>query len=190
MTDWWARRMRATADGVPINTLDGLAGKKKLRGPGRRPNPTPCIAPHSKEHLSLQHTHSLTLRPLPSTFDSSAAPVLQHIRPAVLHYCCKPLLLKVRLSIRGALNPYVLPPPAAPRSHPVAPTSTAWLPQDSCIRLPGPRRPKPSALPVLASVLANGVLLSETQYRLCHLILAVWRTSGGGVYTASRYTFP
>jgi hypothetical protein len=148
MTDWWARRMRATADGVPINTLDGLAGKKKLRGPGRRPNPTPCIAPHSKEHLSLQHAHSLTL------------------------------------------NPYVLPPPAAPRSHPVAPTPTAWLPQDSCIRLPGPRRPKPSALPVLASVLANGVLLSETQYRLCHLILAVWRTSGGGVYTASRYTFP
>jgi hypothetical protein len=67
---------------------------------------------------------------------------------------------------------------------------TAWLPQDSCIRLPGPRLPKPSALPVLASVLAYGVLLSETQYPLWQLILALWRTSGGSLYTTSRYTFP
>jgi len=42
---------------------------------------------------------------------------------------------------------------------------------------------------VLASVLAYGVLSSETQYRQWRLILACLRTSGG-VYTPSNYTLP
>jgi hypothetical protein len=42
---------------------------------------------------------------------------------------------------------------------------------------------------MLASVLAYGVLLSETQYRLWRPILPVLRTSAG-VYNTLRYTSP
>ena len=150
----------------------------------------------AQQSTPLSHcTHTYhALRPLPPTFDCSADPALQHSRLARLTTAASPLL-KVRLSIRGALNP-LCPAFAGPGRHAALHRSlTPWprlpgCPQDSCIRPPALRLPKPSALPVLASVLVYGVLLSETQYPLWQLILACWRTSGGAVYTTSRYTFP
>lgn len=183
--------------GVPINTRDGLAssGRRKATLAGWRGGRIQRRAPHSEAHLSLtSHTYH-ALRPLPPTFDSSADPVLQHIRLARLTTRCKPPLLKVRLSIRGALNP-LCPASAGPGQQAALHRALSpWprlpgCPQDSCIGLPPPRLQKPSALPMLASVLAYGVFLSETQYPLWQLILAFWRTSGGAVYTTSRYTFP
>ena len=191
--------MRATADGRANQHARRLGKLRSAKSYAcrlaRRQNPAPCTAPHSEAHLSLtSHTYH-ALRPLPPTFDSSADPVLQHIRLARLTTRCKPPLLKVRLSIRGALNP-LCPASAGPGQQAALHRALSpWprlpgCPQDSCIRLPPPRLQKPSALPMLASVLAYGVFLSETQYPLWQLILAFWRTSGGAVYTTSRYTFP
>lgn len=152
MTGSWARRMRATADGVPITTRDGLAGKK-LRGPGRQEaESTNAVRRTAQQRapLTLQHTRTrTTVRPLPPTFDSSAAPALQHIRPAAPHYCCKPPLLKVRLSIRGALNPYVLPPPAPDNMPRCTALHHALTPSCPWPRLPGCRRIAASVCQVL-----------------------------------------
>lgn len=149
--------MRATAYGVPINTRAGLAPGKSAKSfearQGRRQNPTPSFGvPQrtAKHHLSLQHTAHYTLhnalRPLPPTFVSSTDPSLQHIRLARLNYCCKPPLLKVRLSIRGALNP-LYPASAGPGHHAAlhctAHTLTPWP------RLPGCRRIAASVCQVL-----------------------------------------
>ena len=104
-------------------------------------------AESSAVHRTAQRSTPLTshtyhaLRPLPPTFDSSADPVLQHIRLARLTSRCKPPLLKVRLSIRGALNP-LCPVSAGPGQHAALHRAlTPWprlpgCPQDSCIRLP------------------------------------------------------
>lgn len=192
--------MRATADGRANQHARRLGKLRSAKSYAcrlaRRQNPAPCTAPHrTAKHTSHSlHTYH-ALRPLPPTFDSSADPVLQHIRLARLTTRCKPPLLKVRLSIRGALNP-LCPASAGPGQQAALHRALSpWprlpgCPQDSCIRLPPPRLQKPSALPMLASVLAYGVFLSETQYPLWQLILAFWRTSGGAVYTTSRYTFP
>lgn len=104
--------------GVPINTRDCLAGasrrkaSRRIRQASRRQNPTACNSPRSTSH---SRTLAHALPPLPPTFDSSTDPARQQVcRLARLasHYCCKPRLPKVRLSIRGVLNPYILPPPA------------------------------------------------------------------------------
>jgi len=158
----------------------------------QNPRPPRSTALHSKASTTSPSS-TLALRQHPPTFDSAVDPALlvQRLCPAPL--CCRPALFKVRHSIRGALNPYILPPPAPdtmPRctaSSPHAPT--AWLPQDSCIRLPDLNSHNPVQSPALASVLAYGVLLSETQYRQWRLILAASRTSGGS-YTTLRYTLP
>ena len=148
-----------------------------------------CTAQQSTRHLSLHHA----LRQLPPNFDSAADPALLVQRLTSAPRCCRPALFKVRHIIRGALNPYILPLPAPdtmPRCTAFSPHApTAWLPQDSCIRLPDLDSHNPVQSPALASVLAYGVLLSETQYRQWRLILACWRTSGG-VYTTLRYTLP
>lgn len=103
----------------------GKSAKSFEARQGRRQNATPSFGvPQrtAKHHLSLQHTAHYTLhnalRPLPPTFVfvSSTDPALQHIRLARLNYCCKPPLLKVRLSIRGALNP-LYPASAGPGHH-------------------------------------------------------------------------
>lgn len=116
MTGWWTRRMRATAYGVPINTRDGLApqaSRRKASRPGREGG---CTAAHSKAP-PLTPAHC-TLHTAQRTTPTTANLRLLHgpgsaAHPSCTpHYCCKPPLLKVRLSIRGALNPYVLPPPA------------------------------------------------------------------------------
>lgn len=193
--------MRAIADRSPINArerlVSGLAGDSaKTRQASSLDRIHARLgalhALHSKASTTSPSS-TLALRQHPPTFDSAVDPALlaQRLCPAPL--CCRPALFKVRHSIRGALNPYILPPPAPdtmPRctaSSPHAPT--AWLPQDSCIRLPDLDSHNPVQSPALASVLAYGVLLSETQYRQWRLILAASRTSGGP-YTTLRYTLP
>lgn len=184
---------------VPINTRDGLASssRRKATQPGWRGGRIQRRAPHrTAKHPShfthISHTTSTTSTT--SNLRLLRGPGAAAFPSCTPYYRCKPPLLKVRLSIRGALNP-LCPASAGPGQHAALHrTLTPWprppgCPQDSCIRPPAPRLPKPSALPMLASVLAYGVLLSETQYPLWQLILAFWRTSGGAVYTTSRYTF-
>lgn len=76
-----------------------------------------------------------------------------------------------------------------PRCTAISRAPTAWLPQDSCIRLAHSDIQNRALSPVLASVLAYGVLLSETQYRQWRLILAARRTTAA-VYSPLRYTLP
>ena len=194
--------MRATADGRAnqhARRLGKLKSAKSYAGRlARRQNPAPCTAPpppHRTAKHTSRFTHISRTTPTASNLRLLRGPGAAAFPSCTPHYRCKPPLLKVRLSIRGALNP-LCPAFAGPGRHAALHRSlTPWprlpgCPQDSCIRPPALRLPKPSALPVLASVLVYGVLLSETQYPLWQLILASWRTSGGAVYTTSRYTFP
>jgi hypothetical protein len=137
--------MRATANGVPITTRDCLAGASRrkasrlIRQASRRQNPTACNLQRSTSH---SRTLAHALPPLPPTFDSSTDPARQQICRLAPHYCCKPRLPKVRLSIRGALNPYILPPLApdiVPRCTALHRALTPWP------RLPGCRRIAASA---------------------------------------------
>jgi hypothetical protein len=141
--------MRATANGVPITTRDCLAGASRrkasrlIRQASRRQNPTACNLQRSTSH---SRTLAHALPPLPPTFDSSTDPARQQICRLAPHYCCKPRLPKVRLSIRGALNPYILPPLApdiVPRCTALHRALTPWP------RLPGCRRIAASVCQVL-----------------------------------------
>ena len=111
--------MRATADGRANQHARLLGGRKSAKSFEAHQAGEQEAESHSVQltakHLSLQNTLAHALPPLPPTFDSSTDPARQQVcRLARLasHYCCKPRLPKVRLSIRGVLNPYILPPPA------------------------------------------------------------------------------
>lgn len=114
--------------------------------------------------------HSIHTTPTATTPPQLQPTLLAAVHPAQRVCPCshsrRPPLLKVRLLYVALLFPTTClrrPRTLMPRCTAISRAPTAWLPQDSCIRLAHSDSQNRALSPVLASVLAYGVLSSETQ---------------------------